>query len=122
MICPLRLPLVNTRKTSQRRKIPSQSRTRYPAVNMDILGIDSLFAELTLGLGLATGWRQRLGQWCKTPAVIARKGAQGQYRSGRAWFFVTIGLVMAAWAHSRWSKADRDATWFRRLSLATLRV
>ena len=63
---------------------------------MDILGIDSLFAELTLGLGLAMAGGN---VWAMVQNARGHRpeGAQGQYRSGRAWFFVTIGLVMAAW-------------------------
>ncbi len=63
---------------------------------MDILGIDSLFAELTLGLGLAmaagNGWAMIQNIRGNRPA-----GAEGPYRAGRAWFFIGIGVVMAAW-------------------------
>lgn len=63
---------------------------------MDILGIDSLFAELTLGLGLAmaggNAWAMIQNRRGRRPS-----GAEGSYRPGRAWFFVAIGLVMVAW-------------------------
>lgn len=63
---------------------------------MDILGIDSLFAELTLGLGLAmaagNGWAMIQNARGNRP-----EGAEGTYRAGRAWFFIGIGVLMAAW-------------------------
>lgn len=63
---------------------------------MDILGIDSLFAELTVGIGLAmvggNGWAMIQNVRGRHP-----DGEEGTYRPGRAWFFVVIGVVMVAW-------------------------
>ncbi len=63
---------------------------------MDILGIDSLFAELTVGIGLAmiggNGWAMIQNVRGRRP-----EGAEGRYRPGRAWFFIVIGVVMVAW-------------------------
>ena len=63
---------------------------------MDILGIDALFAELTLGLGAAMVggnlwalFQHRRGE--------RPEQAQGEFRSGRVWFFIAVGTVMTIW-------------------------
>ncbi len=63
---------------------------------LEALGIDSLFAEMTLGLGLAiiagngfALWKHRRGE---RPA-----GATGSFRMGRVVFLMIVGLLMAIW-------------------------
>lgn len=64
---------------------------------MDILGLDSLFAEMLLGVGLAmvigngfAWWKHRRNE---TPDF---EGAE--FRPGRVVFLGSIGLVIATWA------------------------
>jgi hypothetical protein len=64
---------------------------------MDILGLDSLFAEMLLGVGLAmvlgngfAWWKHRRNE---TPNF---EGAE--FRPGRVIFLGSIGLFIAAWA------------------------
>ena len=63
---------------------------------IDILGIDTLFAELVTGLGLAllvgnlVAWRQHRNG--KHP-----RGVEGEFRQGRVIFLVAIGVLMTAW-------------------------
>ncbi len=63
---------------------------------LEALGIDSLFAEMTLGLGLAiiagngfALWKHRRGE---RPA-----GTTGSFRMGRVVFLMIVGLLMAIW-------------------------
>lgn len=63
---------------------------------VDILGVDSLFAELTLGLGLAllvgnflALVRHRRGE--RPP------GVEGTFRAGRVVFLIVVGVVMTVW-------------------------
>lgn len=62
----------------------------------DILGLDDLFAELVLGLGLAilvgnafAYYKHRKGE---RPA-----GAEGEFRPGRVVFFLTVGVLITTW-------------------------
>ncbi len=62
----------------------------------EILGFDTLFAEMILGVGLAliagnlfAWWKHRTGQ---RPADV-----EGEYRGGRVAFLSTVGLVMTIW-------------------------
>ena len=64
---------------------------------MDILGLDSLFAEMLLGFGLAmvigngfAWWKHRRNE---TPDF---EGAE--FRPGRVVFLGSIGLFIAGWA------------------------
>jgi hypothetical protein len=63
---------------------------------IDILGLDSLFAELVTGLGLAllvgngwAWWKHRKGQ---RPA-----GVEGEFRRGRVIFLLAVGFLMTLW-------------------------
>lgn len=65
----------------------------------DILGLDSLVAEMVTGLGLALivgnllAWRKhRAGE---TPAGVA-----GAYRPGRVRFLLVVGVLMTVWGVS----------------------
>jgi hypothetical protein len=62
----------------------------------DILGLDDLFAELVLGLGLAilvgnafAYFKHRKGE--RPP------GAEGEFRPGRVAFFLTVGVLITTW-------------------------
>lgn len=62
----------------------------------ELLGLDAIFAELVLGLGLAilagnglAWYRQRRGE---KPA-----GVEGEFRAGRVIFLLAVGVLMTAW-------------------------
>jgi len=63
---------------------------------LEALGIDSLFAEMTLGLGLALIVGNGLALW-KHRRGEKPKGATGSFRKGRAGFLMTVGLLMSTW-------------------------
>jgi hypothetical protein len=63
---------------------------------LDLLGLDSLFAELVAGLGLAliagngfALWRHLRGE--------APAGVEGSFRSGRVAFLMVVGALMTIW-------------------------
>ncbi|MDH3306361.1 MAG: hypothetical protein OEO77_02390 [Acidimicrobiia bacterium] len=62
----------------------------------DILGIDTLFAEMILGLGLAllagNGFAMYQHGRGKRPEV-----EDGVYHPGRARWLMSVGLLMALW-------------------------
>ena len=63
---------------------------------MDILGLDSLFAELTLALGLAlllgNGFALIQHRRGKYP-----EGHDQTIRRGRVWFLMGVGVLLAVW-------------------------
>ncbi|HEX9977090.1 MAG TPA: hypothetical protein VGB41_00540 [Acidimicrobiia bacterium] len=63
---------------------------------IDILGLDSLLAQLILGLGAALLIGNLYAVIMDRRGVKPR-GAQGDLRRGRAWFLAGVGLVIAAW-------------------------
>ncbi len=64
---------------------------------MDILGMDTLFAELLLGVGLAMAVGNGFAWWKHTRGEDPDfEGAS--YRRGRVVFLGIAGLVIAAWA------------------------
>ncbi len=62
----------------------------------DILGLDSLFSELILGLGLAllvgNGFAIYQHRKGRRP-----EGTTGDFRTGRVVFLMTVGLLMTVW-------------------------
>lgn len=63
---------------------------------IDILGLDTIFAEMVLGLGLAliignglAWWKHRRGE--------KPNGVEGDFRPGRVWFLMAVGMLMAVW-------------------------
>ena len=62
----------------------------------DVIGVDQIFPELILGVGLAllvgnglAMWKHRRGE---QPA-----GVEGEFQPGRAWFLMAVGVVMGIW-------------------------
>lgn len=62
----------------------------------DLLGLDSLFAEMVLGIGLAlvvgNGWALWKRRQGRRP-----EGAVGEFRPGRVAFLMAVGVLMAVW-------------------------
>jgi hypothetical protein len=63
---------------------------------MDVFDLDSLFAQLVLALGAALA----IGNGYAI--LMARRGVkpknvEGEFRPGRAWFLLAVGLVIAVW-------------------------
>ncbi len=61
----------------------------------ELLG-DTLFAELTLGLGLALMVGNGYA-WYKASRGERPEEIQGEFRKGRVVFLMGIGLIMAVW-------------------------
>ena len=64
---------------------------------MDILGMDTLFAELLLGVGLAMAFGNGFAWW-KHQKQEAPDFEGATYRRGRVFFLGIAGLVIATWA------------------------
>ena len=62
----------------------------------DILGLDAIFAEMVLGLGLALIIGNGLA-WYKHSRGTRPKGVEGEFRRGRVMFLMTVGALMALW-------------------------
>ncbi|HJR91684.1 MAG TPA: hypothetical protein VJ938_04545 [Acidimicrobiia bacterium] len=62
----------------------------------DILGLDAIFAEMVLGLGLALIVGNGLA-WYKASRGDRPKGVEGEFRRGRVMFLMTVGVLMAVW-------------------------
>ncbi len=62
----------------------------------DILGLDAIFAELVLGLGLALIIGNGLA-WRKQRRGERPPGAEGEFRTGRVMFLLAIGVLMTVW-------------------------
>lgn len=63
---------------------------------VEILGLDTLLAQLVLAIGaamvLGNGYAIYQHKQGRRP-----RGAQGEFRSGRAWWLLTIGVLIALW-------------------------
>jgi len=62
----------------------------------DILGLDTIVAEMVLGLGLALLVGNLLA-WRKHRRGERPAGVTGEFRPGRVRFLSTVGLLMALW-------------------------
>lgn len=64
---------------------------------MDIFDLDSLVAQLILAVGAALliGNAYAL---IMAKRGVRPKGAEGDLRPGRAWFLLSVGAVITAWA------------------------
>jgi len=63
---------------------------------IDILGLDTLFAEMITGLGLALLVGNLLA-WRKHTKGERPAGVEGEFRRGRVAFLLVIGLLMTVW-------------------------
>lgn len=63
---------------------------------IDILGLDTLVAEMVTGLGLALIVGNLLA-WRKHRRGEVPTGVEGAYRPGRVRFLLVVGLLMTAW-------------------------
>ena len=63
---------------------------------IDILGLNSLLAQLILGLGAALLFGN-LYALLMDRRGTRPKGVPGDLRKTRAWFLAGVGLVIAAW-------------------------
>lgn len=63
---------------------------------VDILGLDTLLAQLILALGaamiLGNGYAIYMHEKGRAPAK-----AQGEFRASRAWWLLGVGAVITAW-------------------------
>lgn len=65
----------------------------------DILGLDTLLAQLMSAMGLAMVFGNGLAMW-KHARGQAPKGVEGSYRPGRARFLLAVGIVISVWGIS----------------------
>ncbi len=63
---------------------------------VDLLGLDTLLAELVLGLGLALLAGNGFA-WIQARRGARPDAATGDIRRGRVWFLMIVGLLMALW-------------------------
>ena len=62
----------------------------------DILGLDSLLAQLMVAMGLAMVFGNGFAIWKHSRGEVP-KGFRGVYRPGRARFLLVVGLVISVW-------------------------
>lgn len=66
------------------------------AAMADILGLDSMLAQIMLAVGLAMVFGNGFAMW-KHARGEGPKGVQGVYRPGRARFLLTVGAAITVW-------------------------
>jgi len=63
---------------------------------VDIFDFDSLFSQAILALGaalvLGNGYAMFQDRRGRKP-----KGAEGEFRKGRAWFLMAVGVIIGSW-------------------------
>ncbi len=62
----------------------------------EILGVDSLFAQMILAIGAALLVGNLLA-WRKHRQGSAPEGMEGEFRPGRAAFLMAVGTLMVVW-------------------------
>jgi len=62
----------------------------------DIFGLESLFPEAVLAIGLAMVIGNGLAIF-KNRRGEHPRGVEGEFRPGRAWFLGTIGVLLTVW-------------------------
>ncbi|MCB2224216.1 MAG: hypothetical protein KQH83_08585 [Actinobacteria bacterium] len=62
----------------------------------DILGLDTLLAQIVLAVGAALAVGNGFAIWQATRGRRP-KGEEGDLKPARAWFLLGIGLLMAYW-------------------------
>ena len=65
----------------------------------DILGLDTLLAQMMLAIGLAMVVGNGFAMW-KHSRGEGPKGFKGVYRPGRVRFLLIIGIVISVWGAS----------------------
>ena len=81
---------------------------------IDILGIDTLFAELVTGLGLALLVGNLLA-WRKHRQGERPRGVEGEFRQGRVMFLLAIGFLMTLWGVASMLTGDDSSAALGRL-------
>lgn len=62
----------------------------------ELLGLDDIFAELVLGLGLAILVGNGLA-WYRHRQGEKPQGVEGEFRQGRVVFLMVVGVLMTVW-------------------------
>ncbi|MDH3259480.1 MAG: hypothetical protein OEM81_06180 [Acidimicrobiia bacterium] len=62
----------------------------------DIFGLESLFPEVVLAIGLAMVLGNGLAIF-KNRRGERPRGVEGEFRPGRAWFLGAVGVILAVW-------------------------
>ena len=62
----------------------------------DLLGLDDLLAQFVLALGAAMVLGNAAAIWMDRTGRRPAK-AEGAFRASRAWWLLTVGVVIAAW-------------------------
>ena len=63
---------------------------------IDILGLNDLLAQLILAVGAAMVLGNGYAIY-KAGRGEAPKGAEGEFRRGRAWWLLAVGIFIAVW-------------------------
>ena len=63
---------------------------------VDILNLDSLLAQIVLALGAALVFGNGAAIYADAKGKRP-KGEEGQFRAGRSWFLLAVGLVIGVW-------------------------